>query len=87
MSLLSRLFGGGSEPSKDEPAGEEYAGFTVYVAPQKDAGGYRVAARIEKDGRVHQMIRADVVASLEEAQTTTLLKAKALIDQQGERIF
>ena len=53
----------------------------------KEAGGYRVAARITKGDKAHEMIRADVVASESEARSTTLLKAKSLIDQQGDSIF
>ncbi|MEM6896576.1 MAG: HlyU family transcriptional regulator [Pseudomonadota bacterium] len=86
MSFLKKLFGGGEAKDSSAP-GEEYSGFMIYVAPLKEAQGYRVAARIEKDGQVHQMVRADVVSGLDEARSTTLLKAKALIDQQGDRIF
>ena len=94
MSLLSRLFGGKANTSNDAPseaAVEEHNGFKIYVGPQKDSGGYRVAARIEKEiageAKAHQMIRADVCQTLEEAERTSLLKAKILIDQQGDDIF
>lgn len=92
MSILKRLFGGGDGGAKAATAtGEEYAGFMIYAAPVKEAGGYRVSARIEKEIegelKTHQMIRADVVSSHEEAMTTTTLKAKSLIDQQGDAIF
>ena len=90
MSILKRLFGSGSGATP-EAKGVEHAGFMIFAEPIKESGGYRVAARIEKDVggelRSHQMIRADVVASHEEAVSTTLLKAKSLIDQQGESIF
>lgn len=85
MSFLKKLFGGGTEPELAK--GEEYEGFTIYVEPTKEAGGYRVAARITKGDKTHEMIRADVVASESEARSTTLLKAKSLIDQQGDSIF
>ncbi len=88
MSILSKLFGGGSKP---EPQAEEHDGFRIFAEPQSDSGGFRVAARIEKEingeMKTHQMIRADVCQSAEEAKTTSILKAKLLIDQQGETIF
>jgi len=92
MSFLKKLFGGGSGGEKADAApGEEYNGFTIFVAPTKEAAGYRVSARIEKEigGEIktHQMIRADLLNSFDEAEKATLLKAKALIDQQGDRIF
>ncbi|MEM8592795.1 MAG: HlyU family transcriptional regulator [Pseudomonadota bacterium] len=91
MSLLKRLFGGGEAAADNAAPGEEYSGFMIHVAPIKEPQGFRISARIEKtvDGetRTHQMIRADVVSSQDEAQKVTLLKAKALIDQQGDGIF
>lgn len=54
-------------------------------------GGFRVGARIEKDvdgeTKTHHMIRADKCQSAEEAASTSLRKAKMLIDQQGDGIF
>lgn len=84
MSLLRRLFGGAAAEAQP---GEAYKGFEISVTPQKTAGGYRVGAIIRKGKEIHEMIRADVVASEEEARTTSLLKAKSLIDQQGDSIF
>ena len=90
MSLLKRLFGG-SDDKKPSAEPVEHDGFRIYAEPAATGGGYRVAARIEKDfgdqTKTHQMIRADVIASAEEARTTTLSKARQLIDQQGDTIF
>ena len=88
MSILSRLFGGGSAPP---PEPEEHDGFRIYPEPQSDAGGYRIAGRIEKDvggeTKVHRFVRADTLQSKEEAERFTILKAKQIIDEQGEGIF
>jgi hypothetical protein len=57
----------------------------------KVAGGFRVAARIEKEiegeVRTHRMIRADTCDSMETALEITTNKAKMLVDQAGDAIF
>ena len=89
MSLLSKLFGGGSSKSRVEP--ELYNDYRIYPEPKSEQGGFRIGARIEKDidgeTKTHQMIRADKCQSAEEAASHSLLKAKMLIDQQGDLIF
>lgn len=88
MSLFSKLFGGGSKPQAEPIAHKDYR---IYAEPQSEQGGFRVAARIERDidgeTKTHQMIRADKCQSMEEATETSTLKAKMLIDQQGDSIF
>lgn len=92
MSLLSRLFGGGSssasKPQADPVAHED---FRIYPEPAKESGGFRIVARIEKDidgeTKTHQMIRADVCNSADEAEEASIAKARQLIDQQGDKIF
>lgn len=89
MSLLSKLFGGGN--AKPSTPAEEHNGFRIFPNPTSESGGFRVAARIEKDvngeTKTHAMIRADVCQSMEEATATSLRKAKQVIDEQGEAIF
>lgn len=94
MSLWSKLFGGKSGDAagaKPKANMHEHKGFQIEVAPMKESGGYRVAATISKDvegeAKTHQMIRADTIASLEEAEEVTLHKAKQFIDQMGDGIF
>lgn len=89
MSLLSRLFGGGGGKPEAEP--ETYKGFNIFAEPIKEAGGFRVSARIEKevDGELksHSLIRADVCQLQQDALEISLSKAKVLIDEKGERLF
>jgi len=89
MSLFKKLFGGSGSPS--EPQVELYEGFRIIPDPIKESGGYRLAARIEKEveGEVksHLMVRADVCHSAEEAASAATFKARSLIDQMGDRIF
>ena len=85
MALFSKLFGGGKAPA---PApSENYKDFTITPVPEKEANGWRLAARIEKDGQVHDLIRADVIQSKDEANEASVAKAKQMIDEQGERLF
>jgi hypothetical protein len=87
MSLFSKLFG----RAKPEPEPETHNGYRIYPEPMKESGGYRIAARIETgEGdslQTHKMVRADTCGSLEEAQSFSVIKARLLIDQQGEDIF
>lgn len=85
MSLLSRLFGGGTKQTAPEP--ESYKGFAITPTPIREGGRFRVSARIEKDGRSHELIRADVLDSETEAAATSAAKARQMIDEQGERLF
>ncbi len=89
MSIFSKLFGGGKPKPQAEPI--HHNDCLIYPEPQSEQGGFRVAARIEKDfdgeTKTHQLIRADKCQSMEEAVETSSLKAKMLIDQQGDSIF
>ncbi|MFY0635767.1 MAG: hypothetical protein JXQ91_18300 [Vannielia sp.] len=89
MSLFGKLFGRSAAAPAPEP--ETHKGFSITATPQKTEGGYRIAAVIEKevDGEAkrHQMIRADVIGSQEEAATASLRKARQMIDEQGEALF
>lgn len=91
MSIFSRLFGRKSDPAAAAPApagkGEEYKGFQITPNPIKESGQYRVAARIEKDGKTHELIRADTMGSVDQAMDISLAKARQIIDEQGERLF
>ena len=84
MSILSRLFGGGGAPEV-EP--EEYKGFRITPEPAREGGKFRIGARIEKDGQVHNLIRADMLDDLEGANAASVGKAKQMIDEQGDRLF
>lgn len=91
MSFLKKLFGGVGGGGSSAAPPEVHNGFTIHVEPMKDGGTWRIAARIEKDVngevKVHRMVRADTLQSLDDANAASLAKAKMLIDQQGEQIF
>ncbi|MEN8895370.1 MAG: HlyU family transcriptional regulator [Yoonia sp.] len=87
MSWIKRLFGG----APAEPTFEDYNGYRIFVTPQPTGGKYRLGARIELDvdgeTLVHDLIRADVLDNIEQANNVSLLKAKQVIDQQGKDMF
>ncbi|WP_108816184.1 HlyU family transcriptional regulator [Loktanella sp. Alg231-35] len=85
MSLFSKLFGGGKTPAL--ALSETYNGFAITPTPQKESGGWRLAARIEKGGQEQLLIRSDVLNSKEQAEEASVAKAKQIIDEQGERLF
>ncbi|MEM8655344.1 MAG: HlyU family transcriptional regulator [Pseudomonadota bacterium] len=88
MSLLKKLFGGGAQA---EPEPETYKDCRIIPTLQKASDGYRIAARIEKDvdgdTKVHELIRADTIASYDDALAATVAKAKQVIDEQGDALF
>lgn len=84
MSLLSKLFGGGSA-STTEP--EVYKDYAITAVPEKESNGWRLAAKIEKDGKTHHLIRADVIQDKDAADAASIAKARQMIDEQGERLF
>lgn len=91
MNLLSRLFGKSAPAAALAPEAILHKDCRIFPQPVKDTGGYRIAARIEKDfdGQVktHLLIRADTCTTLEEAVTTSVSKARLAIDQLGDTIF
>ena len=86
MSFLSKLFGGGGG-SGPKVQTEDYKGFTITPAPERGDGGYRLGALIVKDDKSHTLIRADMFNDLETATAACIVKAKLVIDQQGDSIF
>lgn len=88
MSLLSKLFGSKAASS---PEPEKHKDFLIFPEPNKEPGGYRIGARIEKEVngeiKTHHMIRADTYGSKETAIEASMTKAKQFIDQLGDGIF
>ena len=91
--LWARLLGGasGKSPRVEEAEPVEHQGYTIRPAPFEAEGQYQVAGVIEKTfesgPKSHRFIRADRMATRDEAVAFTIVKAKQVIDQQGERIF
>ncbi|WP_193367158.1 HlyU family transcriptional regulator [Pelagibius marinus] len=94
MGLFSKFFGGGGG-SADGDAREgnevDYQGFKITPAAQPQNGQWLTAGVIRKEvgGEVkeHRFLRADTHASAEAANDFAVIKARQIIDEQGERIF
>ena len=88
MSILSKLFGGGSKAAA-EPV--TYEGFRIFAEPIPEGGQHRIAARIEKeiDGEMksQSMVRADTVGDQDAAVTMSTNKAKQVINERGDALF
>ncbi len=89
-SLFGRGPGQGGAGEKTSPP-EQYNGFVIRAAPFKSGALYQVAGIIEKDvagaRKEHRFIRADSAPSYEDAVAFSLLKARQIVDLQGERMF
>lgn len=70
---------------------EDYNGYTISATPISEGSEYRLSGVITKeiDGEVkeHKFIRADIFSSKDQAQEFTLIKARQMIDQMGDRVF
>ena len=93
MSFLRKFFGGGSAtPAPEAPAAsEEHAGFTIRATPYQEGGQWQMCGEIEKEigGEVkkHRFVRADRFSGREEAAQFTLVKARQIVDQMGDKVF
>lgn len=77
----------GDEPG--EPV--EYKGYRIRPAPRAEGGKFYTAGLIAKDfadgPRKQHFIRADTHASREDACAHAILKARQIIDEQGDNLF
>ncbi|MEO3428218.1 HlyU family transcriptional regulator [Pelagibius sp. CAU 1746] len=93
MGLFSKLFGGGGGGAGGAREGDEvdYQGFKITPAAQPQSGQWLTAGVIRKEvgGEVkeHRFLRADTHASAEAANDFAVIKARQIIDEQGERMF
>ncbi len=94
MGLFSKFFGGGggsSDGGAQEGDEVDYQGFKITPAAQPQNGQWLTAGVIRKEvgGEVkeHHFLRADTHASAEAANDFAVIKARQIIDEQGERIF
>ena len=94
MSFLKRIFGGA--PANAGSTGrvvaeEEYEGHRIEAVPMKEGDQWRLAARVSKafgeETATHDLIRADLFQSAEDAARHALAKGRQVIDEQGDHIY
>jgi hypothetical protein len=81
--------GTGAAPVAADPV--EYKGYRILAAPYQSGGQYQTSGTIEKDfpsgTKEHRFVRAESHPSRDEAVEFSLMKARQIIDQQGDRMF
>jgi len=99
MSFLKKFFGGRGRSveknSQKQPVIEggeiNYNGFIIRATPYQEAGQYQSCGVIIKEiggvVREHRFVRADRFSGLEDAVAMIHIKARQIIDEQGERLF
>lgn len=90
LKFLRGLGGGKSDPPARREA-VDYKGFSIVATPRKAPGGWTTEGVISKQAGEatlsERFIRADVLMSEEEAADYAVMKARKIIDEQGERLF
>ncbi|EJF89152.1 HlyU family transcriptional regulator [Bartonella tamiae] len=95
MSLLQKIFG--REKQKTEKTqsnvGDEidYNGFTILATPYMNEGQLQSCGVISKntnhERQEHRFVRADKFSSREDAVKMIHIKARQIIDEQGDALF
>ena len=91
--LLKRLAGGYSARDRPAERGEAvvYKELVIHPAPEREGNQWRVAGLIVKrseDVELERVFtRADTVATREDAEALSVLKARQIIDQRGTALF
>lgn len=87
----SLLKPGASAPAKKAVETVQYKGYTIEPAAFQDGAHWVTAAKISKtfdDGaKEHDFIRADFFPTKENADDFAVVRAKRVIDEQGDSLF
>ena len=90
-TLFARLRGGDPAAAEAPSEAVEYKGYRIRPAPFRDGSQFQTAGTIEKDTaagpRAHRFVRAEKHPTRDDAVEFSLMKAKQIIDQQGDRLF
>jgi len=92
LDSLKSLFAGGGGGGEDAPGDVvEHKGYRITPVPQRTGGGWNTAGTIAKvvdgEAKEYQFIRVDTHSSRDDALAFSVVKARQIIDEQGEAIF
>jgi hypothetical protein len=72
-------------------AREDYRGFELLARPVREHGQWRLAGTVRRGNgdaaADYDFVRADTMADHDECVRMCLVKARQLVDEQGERLF
>ena len=92
-NFLSRFAGSKDQESAEEESGEEveYKGYGIRPTLRREGSQWLTAGVIVKrtEGGVqeHSFIRVDKHVTKDDAEAFSVIKAKQIIDEQGDRLF
>jgi len=95
--MIWRLLRGRSAHNDGDQLGsvaarEHYHGYELLARPMREGGQWRLAGTVcrpgdEDAGTGYDFVRADTMADEDECARMCLVKARQLVDEQGERLF
>ena len=90
-ALWDQLMGAGKGPEEAAAEEVEYKGYRIRPTPYQSGSQYQTSGTIEKDFptglKEHRFVRAEAHPSKDDAVEFSILKARQIIDQQGDRMF
>ena len=90
-ALWDKVMGAGAETEAAAVDPIEYKGYRILPKPYQSGSQYQTSGTIEKDFptgvKEHRFVRAESHPSREDAVEFSVLKARQIIDQQGDRMF
>ena len=90
--FLGGLVGaGGGESGGPAGAAVEHEGFAIRPDPKREGSQWRMGGVISKEFegvvKEHAFVRADTFGAKHDADTFSIVKAKQIIDEQGDDLF
>ncbi len=90
--FLGGLVGaGGGEAAGSAGPAVEYEGFAIRPDPKREGSQWRMGGVISKEFegvmKEHAFIRADTFGAKDDADSFSIVKAKQIIDEQGDNLF
>lgn len=93
LKFLSKLASG--KPHDSDPATNSkavnYKGYEIVPTPKQDGGQWTTEGHISKEidgvSKSEYFIRADTHSAKEEAANYSILKARKIIDERGDKLF